>query len=284
MDSDYVDPDGNVAQGWVSSRAGGNATSSDWTECATTHCNYSINIVGSTRVPFDSYEVCTLTVSIFADGISLYWAIMTMTTVGYGDIHPNTEYEIWFAVLAMLIGGFVFGLIIGRLGELAKRTNPAERHRQQKMAELNTILVTKTNPEITYSVRSFSMHHLREATGLDSEGILMSILPGGLRHDVAGAMHWLDTVEGGLVTPGFCGNVPFFVGLSDRVMIAICMKLKRQLFYPPDEPTGALQPMEELGPAHFIMKEGDIGRDMFVVIKGLVVVEKEGKELGTVRY
>ena len=42
--------------------------------------------------------------------------------------------------------------------------------------------------------------------------------------------------------------------------------------------------MEELGPGHFIMKEGDIGRDMFVVIKGLVVVEKEGKELGTVRY
>ena len=35
---------------------------------------------------------------------SIYWAIVTITTVGYGDISPQTELGQTFAAIAMILG------------------------------------------------------------------------------------------------------------------------------------------------------------------------------------
>ena len=35
---------------------------------------------------------------------SVYWALTTLTTVGYGDITPNTDVERWMAIFALILG------------------------------------------------------------------------------------------------------------------------------------------------------------------------------------
>lgn len=39
---------------------------------------------------------------------SLYWAITTIVTVGYGDIKPNTSVEKLVNIIIMLVGCGVF--------------------------------------------------------------------------------------------------------------------------------------------------------------------------------
>ena len=44
-----------------------------------------------------------------------YWAVTSLTTVGYGDITAHTNIEKCLAVLVLMSGGVAFGLLCGPL-------------------------------------------------------------------------------------------------------------------------------------------------------------------------
>lgn len=49
---------------------------------------------------------------------SIYWAITTMVTVGYGDISPTTPLEKIYAIFCMLLACGIFGYIMNRIGSI----------------------------------------------------------------------------------------------------------------------------------------------------------------------
>lgn len=57
---------------------------------------------------------------------SVYWAITTMTTVGYGDITPGTDAEYVFSALVMLAGASFYAYIIGNVASLLNQLNASE--------------------------------------------------------------------------------------------------------------------------------------------------------------
>jgi len=54
---------------------------------------------------------------------SLYWAIATMTTIGYGDFHPNTSGEKLYTIFSMVISCGVFAWIMGSLASFMRRSD-----------------------------------------------------------------------------------------------------------------------------------------------------------------
>jgi succinate dehydrogenase/fumarate reductase cytochrome b subunit len=72
---------------------------------------------------------------------SLYYVMVTMMTVGYGDIRAVTNSERVFAIVTMLTGGVVFGAMISRLASILEKRNPEAKALTHNMAELKSFLV-----------------------------------------------------------------------------------------------------------------------------------------------
>jgi hypothetical protein len=54
---------------------------------------------------------------------SFYWATMTMTTVGYGDILPQNNIERGIASLVMFVSGGVLSFIVSNIGTVLSHIN-----------------------------------------------------------------------------------------------------------------------------------------------------------------
>lgn len=68
---------------------------------------------------------------------ALYWATMTLTTIGYGDIGMNTNGERVFATLCMIICGAIYAYAIGSICGLITNTDEATQEFNKNSDLLN---------------------------------------------------------------------------------------------------------------------------------------------------
>jgi hypothetical protein len=78
---------------------------------------------------------------------SLYYIIVTMLTVGYGDIRPTNSDERMFAIGVQLSGGIAFGALISKVARLIDSRNPQAKAMKGKMDELKAYLLNNEIPQ-----------------------------------------------------------------------------------------------------------------------------------------
>ena len=68
---------------------------------------------------------------------SLYWATVTCTTVGYGDILPTNGYELLWAMCIIVVGVAVFSYILSTLASQFSEISRSQTNNQERINQID---------------------------------------------------------------------------------------------------------------------------------------------------
>lgn len=87
---------------------------------------------------------------------SLHMACMTMTTVGYGDIGPNSKAEYVTIILTMGSGGIVWAFLLGSITAMLASGNPRHLKYREVMDDINFMIADNRLPsDLAERMREF---------------------------------------------------------------------------------------------------------------------------------
>ena len=86
---------------------------------------------------------------------SVYWALTTLTTVGYGDITPTNDAERVYTLIALLIGALVFGYLMTSVGDLVANLDNRANMVNEKLDNIQELILHhRLPPSLATRVRS----------------------------------------------------------------------------------------------------------------------------------
>lgn len=117
---------------------------------------------------------------------ALYWAMSTLTTVGYGDLIPTSDKERMYAMFAMIVGGSFYGYIIGCMTSVITDMDIDARAFNERMEMLDAWLQWHEQIPVLLKrrIRRHFRKQLRERTSVADATIVKDLSP-ELRADAA---------------------------------------------------------------------------------------------------
>jgi hypothetical protein len=109
---------------------------------------------------------------------SLYFATVTVLTIGYGDIFPTTPLERIYAMIMMLIGVIAVASLVNRLGCILEAANSGEQNRKSQLEAMYTALEDTNIPVILRSrANAAYAYYLKKKSSYDEEQIILELPP-----------------------------------------------------------------------------------------------------------
>ena len=108
---------------------------------------------------------------------AFYWATTTLTTVGYGDINAQNNEEMVISCIAELVGGILFGILVGTLASLITEGRMADQFFKQRMESLREFLRVKKVPtSMRRQIRKYFENYYAEKS-FDEREVLAAPTP-----------------------------------------------------------------------------------------------------------
>lgn len=116
-----------------------------------------------------------------------YWVLMTMTTVGYGDISPGGTTSRLFALLSMLIAPMFFGSIVSALTHITRGL--FENRTEELVAEVTAFMRERRLPtDIQQRVQRNLRNHLQKEHSKALDPKLFALLSPSMQRDFSLAL------------------------------------------------------------------------------------------------
>lgn len=177
---------------------------------------------------------------------SMYWALTTMSTIGYGDIRSITNFERVVSIIVMLVGSVIFGIVVGGMTNVMEQMNWVRMRATEKQDTVKAMLRERGIPQaLILRTKQYYNHYLLECSDVATEQRILAELCPPLRTEVLLFLN-ARTVE----------SIHFFRGQDSTFIVSVCKMLKPCFFAPHD----------------WIFKEGELGLEMYFMQMGSVSV------------
>ena len=184
---------------------------------------------------------------------AVYWAVISITTMGYGDVVPVTHEERIFCIVVALIGAVVFSFCMGTITKLVTSVTGAEYRVAEKLQHATEYLLFRehSNP-LKRLLKSFYNLSWRKSGELFKEREILGEIPTSLRKAVLAEIGEREKKR-----------VPMFQGFDDECIGHIFTLLCRVDFIAGD----------------VIYRHGDPAAEMFLVTGGTASIHYDRRHL-----
>jgi hypothetical protein len=181
---------------------------------------------------------------------SLYWGIVTVTAVGYGDITPARNVEYVFAIIVMLLGASLWAYIIGNIASLISNLDSAKAAFWNRVETVNQYLRTRQVPvALNDQVRDYYEYIWTRYRGMGRQE-LFADLPEPVRLEIL--LH---------LTRELIEKVPLFRFARTVLRNALLLALRPEIY----------------APGTTVVREGEPGSDIYFVARGrLEILSADG--------
>ncbi|XP_020269273.1 potassium channel KOR1-like isoform X1 [Asparagus officinalis] len=150
--------------------------------------------------------------------LSLYFAIVTMTTVGYGDIHAVNTREMIFIMIYVSFDMILGAYLIGNMTALIVKGSRTERFRD-KMKDLIQYM---NRNRLGRDIRDQIKGHVRlQYESNYTEASVLQDIPVSIRAKISQSLY-----------KPYIENVPIFKGCSSEFIHQIAIRLQEEFFLP----------------------------------------------------